>query len=199
MSQSRINVYELLYMYHFRDEYAERELIRKYGGYVAMIARNMLISYPDLMTYEEDFIQEGMISLVKAIDCYREDMNACFKTFATIVVRRRISNLITKYLRSADMLSQQTVSLDSENNFCVPENTRRLDEPEYRTRYHEAVENLNRSVSQLNVREERIFREIVSDTPYKTAADKLGYSLKSYTARVSQVRRKIISQVMKPD
>lgn len=58
-------------------------LIKRYGPMITGQSRSLYIIGAD----EEDLIQEGMIGLVKAVNNYRPDKGATFKTFAFMCVK----------------------------------------------------------------------------------------------------------------
>lgn len=64
-----------------KDNDAMETLIKRYGPMITGQSRSLYIIGAD----EEDLIQEGMIGLVKAVNNYRPDKGATFKTFAFIV------------------------------------------------------------------------------------------------------------------
>ena len=67
-----------------KDNDAMETLIKRYGPMITGQSRSLYIIGAD----EEDLIQEGMIGLVKAVNNYRPDKGATFKTFAFMCVRR---------------------------------------------------------------------------------------------------------------
>ena len=69
-----------------KDNDAMETLIKRYGPMITGQSRSLYIIGAD----EEDLIQEGMIGLVKAVNNYRPDKGATFKTFAFMCVRRQL-------------------------------------------------------------------------------------------------------------
>lgn len=69
-----------------KDNDAMETLIKRYGPMITGQSRSLYIIGAD----EDDLIQEGMIGLVKAVNNYRPDKGATFKTFAFMCVRRQL-------------------------------------------------------------------------------------------------------------
>ena len=72
------------------NTFAMEQLITQYKPLVASIARQYFL----LGGETDDLIQEGMIGLFQAIQTYKEDSGASFKTFATLCVKRKVQTII---------------------------------------------------------------------------------------------------------
>ena len=74
-----------------KNNEAMETLIKRYGPLVTRQSRSLYIIGAD----EEDLIQEGMIGLIKAINDYKPDRGASFKTFAFTCVRRQMLTAVS--------------------------------------------------------------------------------------------------------
>lgn len=72
-------------------------MVYEYERMVRTIARGLMRSYDVVGLDEEDLVQEGMIALLKAQQTYNEKSNAKFETYASVVIRNRIIDVIRSY------------------------------------------------------------------------------------------------------
>ena len=95
------------------DSLSKEELVKKYLPMVRFIVKNYHIPIMDF----EDFLQEGLIGLLKAIDEYDPEHNAVkFSTFAYTCILRRIYNIIKGFYVKKAVPPAQLISLYSGSN-----------------------------------------------------------------------------------
>jgi RNA polymerase sporulation-specific sigma factor len=70
----------------------QNELIEKHRKMVTIIARKFVGGN----LTEQDLVQEGMISLLRAHDTFNVDGGASFETYATRVIRNRLIDIIRR-------------------------------------------------------------------------------------------------------
>ena len=63
-----------------------------------------------------DLTQEAMLAFGNAINNFNEDENVKFITFATLCVRRKLLNFLTKYSTNKNLLMNYAIALDSRFN-----------------------------------------------------------------------------------
>lgn len=92
-----------------QDPYAKEELVKKYLPMIRHIVKNQNPPYSEY----EDYLQEGAIGLLKAIDEYDPDNYSIkFSTFAYICILRRIYNTIKQSLSKKAQLAAKAISLN---------------------------------------------------------------------------------------
>lgn len=74
------------------DEEAREQLILAYRPMVYWLAKNLKVHYG---TYP-DLIQEGMVSLIKAVDRFDAERNNCFSTYAYYKIKGGMINFIQR-------------------------------------------------------------------------------------------------------
>ncbi len=104
---------DLLFIERIRshnDPAAKDELVRKYLPMVRHIVKNQSIYNIDY----EDYIQEGTIGLLKAIEEYdAENYHIKFSTFAYICILRRIYNVVKRSFTKKAIFTGRAISLNA--------------------------------------------------------------------------------------
>lgn len=102
------------------DSESREDMVKKYLPMVRYIVKRQNISWPDF----DDYLQEGTIGLLKAIDEYDpEHYPIKFSTFAYICIIRRIYNALKQAYGRKILPNNQIISL---NSFLNEEDTRTL-------------------------------------------------------------------------
>ena len=192
---SELNVYELLYMSRMGDEFATEALFHRYAGFISKIVSVCIDSYKPLLHYRDDLLQEALISLYKAVDCYRDDQSTSFKTFLAVVVKRKVWSLMRTLSKEVQYM-KDSVALDSalDDDECmysvVPSRDKMMD-PVYAMHYRIAQDNLKQTLKEMNESERSILASYVNEESYTEAAEKNGISVRSYDGRRFRLMRKV--------
>ena len=141
--------------------------------------------YANSDTDSEDLHQEGLMSLLKAINAYDPSMGAKFSTFAEKCVVNRMKTVSARMGRSCSEVNR--IDEDEAADVLSVEET-----PESIFLYKEFLDELLGSIdSLLSDAELRAFRLCMSGMTYKQAAKKLGVTEKSVDNAMQRARRKI--------
>jgi len=195
------NPYELLYYLRFEDSFAMKELLRIYQPAIMCLTRAALPL--ELGAYEDDLAQEAMIALLDAAECYREDKDCGFSTFATLVIRRRISSLILRYQRR--MQYENAVYMSGDCLLCegsrnthadMVENRDLMSRPEFYLAYRLAEEKLQKILDSMKKEDRRILME-AAQLPYRDACVRNQMSCTSYGNKLYRLRAKVKRQLLK--
>ena len=90
---------QIIDMCHNGDKKALNYMIDKYTDIV-----NMKVSKYFIVGAErDDIMQEGLIGLFKAINCYSDDKQSSFKTFANLCIERQLQTAIKSSNRQKHM------------------------------------------------------------------------------------------------
>lgn len=87
------NDYELLYLIHDHNEVALDLMLKKYQNYIEIKLSKHRIPYGE----REDFVQEGLLLLVEAIEKYQDSHQTSFFHFFDVMLNRKFSRLIGKH------------------------------------------------------------------------------------------------------
>lgn len=88
----KVNDNELIYMVRESDEEARNKIIKKYMPIIKKLAYDYYQAYKEKGAEMDDFIQEGMIALNKAINTYNDIGDVKFYSYACLCIKR---NFIT--------------------------------------------------------------------------------------------------------
>ena len=194
------NVYELLYMSHLNDYYAEEALFNHYDGLLHHIVQSTVNGEVRYLTYEADLVQEAWIGLATAIERYRNDCNANFSTFLCVVVRRKLWQFI-RNINAKDVAMQGDIIYFSEGeNYQyyvdgIAQNNAMYD-PSFYMHYKDAEERYNKVIESLSDKERDILEQWMSGKTYEEAAKALNIKRKSFDFQKAKLKKKIYSAVL---
>lgn len=104
---------ELLELIKENDELSLEELIERYKVIINSIILKYKKNINNIGLDIKDLYQEGLIALIDAIKTYDESKDASFKTYANIVINRKMLDLIKSHNRVKYLSLNSAVSLDS--------------------------------------------------------------------------------------
>lgn len=88
----KYNDYELLYLISEKDDIA---LDIMYQKYIPLI-KSRIRSFKIKQWNQEDFFQEGLLALNKAIQTYRDDKNKTFNKYFDLILQRKFIQILRK-------------------------------------------------------------------------------------------------------
>ena len=172
---------------------AMETLIKRFGPLVTRQSRSLYIIGAD----EEDLIQEGMIGLVKAVNDYKADKGASFKTFAFMCVRRQMLTAINNSNNRKNIPLNHYISIygDGNRDYVSP-----LDEmdsgvitnPEdimlARLQESDLIKVIESKLSKF---EHQVLDEYLTGASYEEIGERLGKTAKSIDNAVQRIRAKL--------
>ena len=172
---------------------AMETLIKRFGPLVTRQSRSLYIIGAD----EEDLIQEGMIGLVKAVNDYKADKGASFKTFAFMCVRRQMVTAINNSNNRKNIPLNHYISIygDGNGDYVSP-----LDEmdsgvitnPEdimlARLQESDLIKVIESKLSKF---EHQVLDEYLTGASYEEIGERLGKTAKSIDNAVQRIRAKL--------
>ena len=173
------------------DSLAEEILIRRYMDDIREKRHLYFIAGAD----SEDVIQEGMIGLFKAIQSFKSDKGAVFRTYANICINRQIISAIRSAARLKHEPLNSSISLNSSDN---------LDNIMEQFNYNPEDVLVTQKIDELIKEEgEKIFsnferqvlKEYMSGLKYAAIAEKMGKSTKSIDNAMQRIRKKTIAYI----
>ena len=180
---------ELILLANSGDRAAEEQLALRYTRLVKICSRPFFLVGGDV----EDLIQEGMLGLLSAIREFDPSMNATFKTYAEICVKRRIYSAIKMALRKKHEPLNEMVSFDdvlSDESLSIDSSFRRI--PEEQVLAQESADEIIQTYSRcLSKFEVNILELYLNGLSYLEIAEDVGRSEKSVDNAVQRIRRKL--------
>lgn len=172
---------------------AMETLIKRFGPLVTRQSRSLYIIGAD----EEDLIQEGMIGLVKAVNDYKANKGASFKTFAFMCVRRQMLTAINNSNNRKNIPLNHYISIygDGNGDYVSP-----LDEmdggvitnPEdimlARLQESDLIKVIESKLSKF---EHQVLDEYLTGASYEEIGERLGKTAKSIDNAVQRIRAKL--------
>lgn len=176
-----------------KNNEAMETLIKRYGPLVTRQSRSLYIIGAD----EEDLIQEGMIGLIKAINDYKPDRGASFKTFAFTCVRRQMLTAVSSSNSQKNTPLNHYISIygDENSEYMSP-----LDEidsgvitnPEEimmaRLRETDILKTIDMKLSKLEI---MVLKEYLTGASYEEIGLRLGKPVKSIDNAIQRIRTKL--------
>ena len=195
---------ELVYMSHFADEAAERALFYQFKGFLTFIVTSCLgLNNQNLEKYKEDLLQEAWIAFYGAINTYREDKDASFTTYVSLVVRRSVILAIRK-IHTSEASSHGSVYdidylINDYSSVYDKDYNNPMFNPEYYLHFDIAKENLDIIFKKANKKDKAILNSWMDGKKYKEAANELNIPIKTYDGRKQSLKRRIKKQLLLND
>ena len=203
MDYKELNDFELVYYAKNHQEEGIEILYKKYEPLIKKEARRLIKFGRSLGLDENDFIQEGLLGLSKAITMFNEEKEICFYTFAKMCIERSMITLITKNTRLKHKILNESLSLEVvdeegthdlfgkvlEDNHSNPEN---------QLLHKEEDEELTNALrSNLTDLEAQVLDLKLSEFNYKEIADILEKDYKSIDNALQRIKQKLKEEIRK--
>ena len=176
-----------------KDNDAMETLIKRYGPMIMGQSRSLYIIGAD----EEDLIQEGMIGLVKAVNNYKPDKGASFKTFAFMCVRRQLITAVNSSNNNKNIPLNYYISIYGDGGGDYASLLEAIDSgavtnPEdiMMDRFRES-DLLKAIENKLSAFERQVLDEYLTGASYEEIGRRLGKSVKSVDNAVQRIRAKL--------
>lgn len=191
------NTYELLYMIRSGSEAALRELIKMYEPTIHMLVSISAQRQEYYAFYHEELYDEGVIALEQAVYTYREDKAASFNTYAIVLIKRRMWNLLRAHTCESDAYDPHKLAYfsDMENGISSIESSvfcRDVQsDPSYQYRYSEAARRVDKVMKEMKPAEQMIYAQLLEGRSRKAIIEKLGCTSKAFDGRLRKIRDKV--------
>lgn len=172
---------------------AMETLIKRFGPLVTRQSRSLYIIGAD----EEDLIQEGMIGLVKAVNDYKADKGASFKTFAFMCVRRQMLTAINNSNNRKNIPLNHYISIYGDGNGGYVSPLDEMDSGVITNPEDIMLARLQESdlikviESKLSKFEHQVLDEYLTGASYEEIGERLGKTAKSIDNAVQRIRAKL--------
>ncbi len=156
-----------------------RRFLEKYVG---------LLNIP--LGYKEDFVQEGLIGLLKSVHSYDKNFNCSFQTFAQTCVKNAVKTELRKLNRKGT-LSEVSIDEIPEGNFDLMSNSV-APSPEDEYIDEESSKQLRNTIfSVLSTYEAEVFEMYLAEIPYSVMSMRIGKDIKSIDNAIQRIKNKL--------
>lgn len=178
---------ELITRLRSGEEEISDYLMEKYKGFVRQKARAMFLIGGET----DDLIQEGMIGLFKAVQDYRPDREASFRTFAGLCIDRQLYSAVKNSTRQKHIPLNSYVSLSEEEESGSLEGLW-SENPEALVIDRETTGILEKEISRaLSPMENKVLDYYLRGYGYVQIAEIMGKTPKSIDNALQRIRGKI--------
>ena len=166
-------------------------LLKQYHRMIYKIIYSFSLENGDYAVDKDDLYQEASLALYSAAVNFEEDRNVLFSTYAFMVIRNRLLNILRSYYRTYE---QEKYSIDvyernDGRSFYVSDN------PIAYHREQELKENYARFMRKLPETDRKILLMKGEDFSYKEIARQLKISEKQIDNRLRALRKKFRSYI----
>jgi RNA polymerase sporulation-specific sigma factor len=178
-------------------------LIKKYKPLVSSITRQYFLMGGET----DDLVQEGMIGLFQAINTYNSESEASFKTFAILLIKRKVQTVIRSANRQKNKMLNYFVPINNQG-IIVNDNTNegdslendetgiyissKLPDPEDAIISKETVAYIKSQIeNKLTDLEKNVLQLFIAGNTYQQIATNLNISKKTVDNILFKVRRKL--------
>lgn len=169
----KYNDYELLYLVSMGNEDAQNIL---FGKYLFMV-KKMISRFNVPSTAKDDYEQEGMLMINKAIKTYKHDSKMTFTRYVEMLIYHRFIDLERhKNKRNEEMVSLDSIDyiIDSSSNTFLLQESSPFD------------------MSKLSEREHKVYElKFIKGLPSQRIAEELAISISQVYATTDRIKRKL--------
>lgn len=182
----RYSDWELIEMFRNGDKSAFSELTDRYLNFIRSITSKYNISGLE----PDDLTQEGLVGLLCAVNTYKINGGASFKTYAGLCISRRIVSLLNRSTGNKNKPLNDYISLyDDDVSGSMPYDSA---DPENLVISKENFLNLSKHISGcLSDTEKRVFKLYLSGESYEQISAELQMPVKSVDNALQRVRKKL--------
>lgn len=174
------------------DEAALSELMKRYKTAVRLCS----VSAGGSGLEKEDLIQEGMIGLFTAVQTYRAEKGASFRTYAFLCIKRHIVSAERSAGREKHIPLNNYISLDDETNVqaAAAAASSNVIDPEDMIVSREKIGAVRNVVEKcLSLPERGILSMYLTGMSYAAIADAMKVSVKTIDNSLQKIRKRLVS------
>ncbi|MBR2990092.1 MAG: sigma-70 family RNA polymerase sigma factor [Solobacterium sp.] len=195
------NNYELIYMSRQGDEWSLTALFEEFKPFFLSLIGDILQYNPRYASLREDMMEETKLSVLDALEYYREDQDCQFSTFVYLLARRRLLSMVRYYQAKAriplrELTEVDGLVMDNGAAYDVIKSENDMNDPVYYTRYMDAYRRFRTTVEGMRAVDQEVIRMYMEGVCYKEAGARLGLSARSYDGRLQRIKKKIRRAIM---
>lgn len=188
------NPYELIYMSRMGDTNSMSVLFHDYQPYLVYVRDSMIGKYSAFNSMNEELLLELKISLFEATLRYREDQETSWRTFATVLMKRKLMNEI----RKADVRDwiDHTVSFEclvreEEDSYKKVASKDFFGQPENYLDYKDGLDKINQVVRTMSEKEKNYVYFWVNQVSCEEGSTYMNVSKKRWYKQMNRVQQKV--------
>lgn len=164
----------MLYLISEKDDLSKDILIEKYKPLILSTINKMNLDKNE----KEDYYQEGLLCLIKAINTYNDNFKFSFNSYFSLILKRRFIDLLRKKQRSKSIIFSDII-----DEFVIDSSTMVEEKTDY---------SLNYKTKKLSPFEQTVYHMKYAEglKPGKIAV-KLNVEVKTIYDALSRIKRKI--------
>lgn len=168
------------------DELAFRHLLNAHHKMIYSIINSFELESGDYAIDKHDLYQEGSISLYEAVFTFEEDRNVKFSSYAYMVIRSKIINVLRNYYKT---YNEETYSIDAldYNDFLRSLTVR--DVPFEYHKQQEFISEFQKVLNGLSSEDKRIIELRNKRYSYKQISEVLNIKVKRVDNRISSLKK----------
>ena len=184
MSQS----IELINKIRKGDDQSFNTLLDDYRLMIYSIINSQILQRGDYAIDEQELFQEASIALYEAVFSFEKDKNVKFSSYAYLLIRSRIYNLLRHYNH---IYKEETYSLDNDHKTEKYSMYKVQDDPIAYHKEQQFREDLDNFIKNLNRQDKQILLMRGDEISYKDIAEKLDVPVKKIDYRLRVLRKRI--------
>lgn len=188
--------YEYIYMFRQGSEEARKYIIKKFDRLLWKTSFNLYASQRPQGIQVIDLYQEGIVGLIEAVFCFREDMEVGFAHYVSICVETHIRSALRKCRSNSYRLLDTSNSLDmnvAEDNSLTRYDVIGIDDPRldpaYQAMLSEGRVLLNKVLGGISVEERSIYDLWIEGYSYREIADKCNSTSKFVDNTLQKIKK----------
>jgi len=199
-----INDYELIMLYHEKNEDAEKILLNKYNRLVNMLINKNKKELQRLNIDESSLYGECLMMFSVALNGYNPIIDSSFYTFAITIINRKIKKEILKHNRLKNNILDNTLSLDviGDNNMTLMDviADQKVLDPLKEIVLKEKLKDIRYVIkNDLTPFELEVYKLRKMGFEYKQIAKILGKSYKQIDNTIQRIRNKVKEYILEYD
>lgn len=196
------NPYELIYMSRMGDTSAMVALFQQYQSYFVYLRDTVTKRAHVYSEAEEEILLEMRIGLLEACLRYREDQPASWRTFLTVVLKRRAVNVLRK-ADTRDWIEHtmpfEALVKEEESVYDCFSQTDSFAEPEYCMHYQEAKNKLERVIQNMDQEEQTYIYLWTKNASCRQGSALMNCTEKKWYKQMEKVQHKVHEELLKGD
>ena len=186
------NDYELVFLAQEKDEIANEILYNKYKRFLNIRAKKYYNFFKKYGLEFEDILQEIMLAFESSINCFNQESDASFFTFANTCINKAVGTLLEKCKRDRNKALNDALCIDNREEGSLLEILGDFNTPESKLIEEENFNLLfNKIDNKLTFSESVVFKLKINGYDYHEISDVLDVDIKSVYNYIRSIKHKI--------
>lgn len=189
------NDYELIMLYHEKNEDAEIILFKQYQKIIIYLLSKYKFVLRKIGIDYQELYDECLTTFNEAIKKYNPSNNASFNTFANLIIKRKINHIILKNNKTYKIYINNPISINEKSLIEIIKSNEK--DPLYKIIEQNNIENINNKIMEcLSTNELDVYNLLVNNISYNEMMIILNKSYKQITNTVDRIRKKLKEKLL---